>query len=324
MDRKDALAAWANILAGRKPLLSIEITKECPLRCPGCYAYDMQHLGGKKTLRDLSDEKGDKLVERVLQLVDRLRPLHLSIVGGDPLVRYREVDTLLPQLVKRGIYIQIVTSAFREIPRSWCALPNVKVVISVDGLPTEHDLRRKPATYERILRSIANARVTIHCTVTGNMLVRPAYLEEFLSFWSARDEVNQIWISLFTPQMGAEAPEILTRAQREFVVRELIRLKPLYPKLDMRDEMIRHFLTPPESPNACVFAQATETVSADLKTRISPCQFGGEPDCSQCGCAASMGLNALASIKLMPGLPIRKLFTISNAVGAGVRKLRAA
>src|SRR5512141_1383582 len=214
MDRYDALAAWGSILSGRKPLLSIEITKECPLRCPGCYAYDAQHLGGEQTLRDLSDEKGDRLVERVLELVDRLRPMHLSIVGGDPLVRYRELERLVPQLVDRGIYVQVVTSAFREIPRSFIGLPNLKVVISVDGLPAEHDVRRKPATYERILKSIAGHRVTIHATVTGNMLQRPTYLEEFLSFWSAREEVNQMWISLFTPQIGAEAPEILTPAQR--------------------------------------------------------------------------------------------------------------
>ncbi len=324
MDRYDALAAWGSILSGRKPLLSIEITKECPLRCPGCYAYDPQHLGGEQTLRDLSDEKGDRLVERVLELVDRLRPLHLSIVGGDPLVRYRELETLVPQLVERGIYVQIVTSAFREIPRSFIDLPNLKVVISVDGLPAEHDVRRKPATYERILKSIAGHHVTIHATVTGNMLQRPTYLEEFLTFWSARDEVNQMWISLFTPQIGAEAPEILSPEQRAFVVSELMRLRPLHPKLDMREEMVRHFLTPPSSPDKCVFAKATETISADLKTRIGPCQFGGNPDCSQCGCAASMGLHALASIRLMPGLQVRKLFTISSAVGAGVRKFRAA
>ena len=33
------LAAWGRILTGYAPALSIEITKECPLRCPGCYAY---------------------------------------------------------------------------------------------------------------------------------------------------------------------------------------------------------------------------------------------------------------------------------------------
>ncbi len=126
MDRKDALKAWGTLLHGRKPLLSIELTKECPLRCPGCYAYDPQHLGGAVTLRQLSDEKGDQLIRRVL-----------------------------------------------------------------------------------------------------------------------------------------------------------------------------------------------------ASTRIGPCQFGGNPDCSQCGCAASMGLHSLAN-HAVAGISLRKIFTISNAVGKSVRQLRAA
>ena len=32
-------------------MLSIEITRECPLHCPGCYAYGDTHLGGSVTLR---------------------------------------------------------------------------------------------------------------------------------------------------------------------------------------------------------------------------------------------------------------------------------
>ena len=32
MKKAEVLNAWASILAGRKPSLSIEITRECPLR----------------------------------------------------------------------------------------------------------------------------------------------------------------------------------------------------------------------------------------------------------------------------------------------------
>src|SRR5260370_33547 len=76
MKTKEVLQAWARILNGRAPSLSIEITKECPLRCPGCYAFDAAHLGGTTQLRDLSDFKGDELVNRVLALVDEHKPLH--------------------------------------------------------------------------------------------------------------------------------------------------------------------------------------------------------------------------------------------------------
>ena len=165
--------AWRKILRGEPPSLSIEITRECPLRCPGCYAYHDAHLGGGITLRDLRDRKGQELVDGVLEAVDRVKPLHLSIVGGDPLVRYRELERMIPLLLDRGIHVQIVTSAFRPLAPAWATMANLRVVVSVDGLQAEHDVRRAPATYERILKNIAGQNVTIHCTVTGEMMKRP-------------------------------------------------------------------------------------------------------------------------------------------------------
>jgi hypothetical protein len=59
------LHAWRAILMGRRPALSIEITRECPLSCPGCYTYQAGHLGGGIGVRDLTDFTGDDLVDRV-------------------------------------------------------------------------------------------------------------------------------------------------------------------------------------------------------------------------------------------------------------------
>src|SRR5262249_31842909 len=122
------LPAWARILRGYKPNLSIEITRECPLRCPGCYAYNDEHLGGDVTLRELADFKGDDLVTGVLRAIERYRPIHLSIVGGEPLVRFRELNTLLPRLSRMGIHTQLVTSAVRPIPQEWIGLHRLQIV----------------------------------------------------------------------------------------------------------------------------------------------------------------------------------------------------
>src|SRR5262245_50870205 len=116
---KGILTAWGRILSGHAPLLSIEITRECPLRCPGCYAYGDDHLNTGATLRQLHDFKGQELVDRVIALVDEHQPVHVSIVGGEPLVRYRELNDILPALAARGIYVKMVTSAVREIPPQW-------------------------------------------------------------------------------------------------------------------------------------------------------------------------------------------------------------
>jgi MoaA/NifB/PqqE/SkfB family radical SAM enzyme len=322
MKTSEVLNAWGRILNGQKPSLSIEITRECPLRCPGCYAYEPEHLGTGVNLRQLSDFKGDDLVQRLLAIVDRERPLHLSIVGGDPLVRYRELDVLLPQLEKRGIHVQLVTSAFRVLPREWSQLSRLSLVVSIDGLQPEHDERRKPATYERILNSIKDSYVTIHCTVTGQIADRPGYMEEFLRFWSEQPQVKRIWVSLFTPQIGAEGPELITPAKRKLLLDELQRLYPLYPKFQMNDRVIEELRNPPQSPEDCIFARTTTSLSADLETRIGPCQFGGTPDCTQCGCIASVGLAAVGHYKVAGSLTAGHLMKASERVGNAVGKLR--
>jgi MoaA/NifB/PqqE/SkfB family radical SAM enzyme len=322
MKKMEVIQAWGRILSGRAPSMSIEITKECPLRCPGCYAYEDAHLGGLVTLRQLSDFRGDALVERVLELVDRERPLHLSIVGGDPLVRFRELERLLPQLSQRGIFTQVVTSAFRPIPRGWAALPRLGIVVSIDGLQPEHDARRKPATYERILKNIEGQRIVVHCTITGQLMKRPGYREEFLRFWSAREEVRKIWISLFTPQRGAVSEECLTDEERQLVVREMLEFREKFPKLDMHKGQIAEFLRPPQSPEECIFARTTTTLSADLQTRVTPCQFGGDPDCAHCGCVASMGMAAVGNYRLGGLVPLKHIFNASTQIGRVVSTLR--
>jgi MoaA/NifB/PqqE/SkfB family radical SAM enzyme len=318
MRTTDILRAWKSILVGRAPSLSIEITRECPLRCPGCYAYDDNHLGGGLTLRQLRDFKGDDLIRGVLDVVDRHKPLHLSLVGGDPLVRYRELDVLVPQLLSRGVHVQVVTSAFRRLNDSWKGLDHFTVVVSIDGLAPEHDMRRKPATYDRILASVDGHRIIVHCTITSQMLAREGYLDEFLRFWSPREEVTKVWFSLFTPQRGATDPEILTKDQRRRVADELLALRRRYPKLDMPAGMIAHIPQGIESPDTCIFAQTTHTLSADLKTAITPCQYGGDPDCAQCGCIASLGLAAIGTHRLGGLISVGAIFRGSLKIGARV------
>src|SRR6202035_5451294 len=139
------LQSWGKMLRGKIPLLSIEITRECPLHCPGCYAYGDSHLGRSATLRDVSDFRGDALVDGILGLVERHDPIHVSLVGGEPLMRHRELSRVLPVLGGRGVFTMVVTSGVIPIPREWSSIPRLTVAVSVDGLPAEHDERRKPA-----------------------------------------------------------------------------------------------------------------------------------------------------------------------------------
>ena len=230
------ITAWGKILRGYRPALSVEITRECPLRCPGCYAYGDDHLGGSVTLRQVSDYKGDELVSTVLQ-VDRRASSHSRFD------RRRRAAGALPRAESRfcrdspsdGIYAQVVTSAVRPVPIEWAALRRLQIVVSIDGLQPEHDERRKPATYDRILKHIRGHKVTVHCTVTRQQAQRDGYLEEFVHYWSANPDTHQIWVSLYTPQIGEVSDERLCPADRERVVTTLMHLRRSTPSCRCRE-----------------------------------------------------------------------------------------
>jgi sulfatase maturation enzyme AslB (radical SAM superfamily) len=243
------------------------------------------------------------------------------LVGGEPLVRHRELSRILPILSGMGVHTMVVTSAVIPIPPHWMAIPRVRVAVSIDGLPEHHDVRRKPATYELILRNIAGARVNVHWTITRAMAARARYVEEYLSFWSAQAEVVRIWASLYTPQKGEVSDEILNVGQRDAVARELVSFRDRYPKLLINEGIAQAMRVPPTTPSECMFSRMSTNYSADLKTRVEPCIFGGTPDCSQCGCAISSGLHWLKDLHFGP-LKIAHLAYASAAIGSHVGRLR--
>ena len=320
LDAGKLIAGFGRLLRGYSPLLSIEITRECPLRCPGCYAYGDEHLGGGLTLRGLRDFTGDALVNGVLDVIRERKPMQVSFVGGEPLIRHKELSRILPVLDEIGVYSLVVTSAVIPFPLAWNALKRVRVTVSIDGLQPEHDERRKPATYEKILKNLEGRTADVSWVVTNQMLERPGYLEEYLSFWTARPEVERIWLSAYTPQKGEVSPERLTPASRARLLQELPALKQKYPALIFPDGALTAFAAPPTSPDQCTFARISSNVSADLKTAIEPCFFGGNPDCSQCGCAVSAGLHWLHGYPLAAGITAGHLIDLALAVGRHPRR----
>ena len=173
-----------------------------------------------------------------------------------------------------GVEVQLVTSAVRPIPEEWNLIRALHLVVSIDGLAREHDRRRTPATYDRILKHIAPHRVIVHCTITRPMLERPGYLSDFCRFWSDRPEVRRIWFSIYTPQQDDRSPERLRAQDRHTLFHELSATRH-FPKVHLPWLVLEGCRHPPRSPRECEFARLTTCLSADLRTSITPCQLGG-------------------------------------------------
>jgi hypothetical protein len=155
------------------------------------------------------------------------------------------------------------------------------------------------------------------------MLVRPGYLEEYVKFWSARAETDRIWVSVYSPQIGEQSAEMLTPADREKLARELPALETRYPKLLFNEGIANAFLRPPRNPEDCLFAKMSANYSADFQTRVEPCVFGGTPDCSQCGCAASIGLHWIRGVKVAGPVKVGHFIGGSVQIGLMMNRLRS-
>lgn len=318
----DLWASWGKLLRGNTPLLSIEVTRECPLHCPGCYARADTHAAGAAP--KTADLRRDDLIAGIGRLVDRHNPIHVSLVGGEPLLRRDELDVVLPDLSRRGIVTMVVTSAVLPIPEHWCSLPGVVVTVSVDGLPAEHDKRRAPATYDRILQNIAGRQVSVHWTIVRSHVTEKDYVEKYLDFWSARPEVQHIVISVYSPQRDERTPEMLTPADRSQLADRLARMDGKYPKVLMSGGMARALLDPPPAPERCLFARMSRAYCSDLATTLEPCVLGGNPDCLQCGCAIAIALHAIAGHRIRGPLRVGHLIALTTFSAKLVNRVRGA
>jgi len=115
----------------------------------------------------------------------------------------------------------------------------------------------------------------------------------------------------------------LLAEDRALLVSEIVALYAQEPKLrDMRPSIVRGYLNPPQSPEECIFSKTTDCLSADLHKEITPCQFGGDPDCTQCGCLASVALDMVGRHRLGRVIPVRSILGGSLSIGRRVRRFR--
>ena len=77
------------------------------------------------------------------------------------------------------------------------------------------------------------------------------------------------------------------------------------------------------TPDDCLFSNMSANYSADLRSRVEPCVFGGSPDCTQCGCAISSGLHWMRTVRVAGPLKVNHFVSGSIGVGSVVNRLRS-
>ena len=251
-----------------------------------------------------------------------MKPVHLSIVGGEPLVRYRELDEILPRLAGDGhSHAGRHERRAADSGRAGRRIPRVQVCVSIDGLQPEHDVRRAPATYDRILKHIKGQQVTVHCTVTRQQ-TRPGYVTEFAEFWSAQPDVQA---HLVQPVHAAEGRGVrrdaAARGSRSASSRRSRALRARMPKLrDMRPGVAaRATCTRRRIPTRASSRRRRRACRRTSRRGSRRASSAAIRIAAQCGCMATAALDAVGRYRLPGGLRAGQLYWASRQVGNGVR-----
>ena len=278
------------------------------------YACNGEHLGGETTLRQLRDYKATSSDRRcsapgrrapAAARVDRRRQNRSCVIGSS--------DAILPVLSGRGIYVQLVTSAVREIPPAWCALPRASTLSCrlTAWRPSTTSGGRRPPTNGFSSTLPAGG---LPCTARSrdSRVRRPGYLEEFVAFWPARDETREIRVSLHTPQIGEVSEEMLNPADRTQVIADLMALRLRYPELRCPQAVLDVYAQIRHSRRASASSlRRPSTCRPICRTSDHALCIRGSPDCANCGCLASAGLAGDCGHRILGVIPVGMILKAS-------------
>ncbi len=207
--------SWGQDLARKTPLLSIEITRECPLHCPGCYAYGESHLGGATRLRDIADFRGDDLVNGILGLVAHHDPIHVSLVGGEPLIRHRELQRACFQFWSSRSVHDGGDQRGDSDPEGMvnAAAPFDGGSIHRRAGKAEHDDGGHSPRHTNEFSKNIEGRKRLTCTARSCASICSATATWMNSwhFGARGPEIHRIWFSIYTPQRRRLAGAIAKR-----------------------------------------------------------------------------------------------------------------
>ncbi len=137
------------------PFLILSITSHCNLKCVGCYATAVGtvHTNSPETEKRKQNLNLDQW-RHIIQEASDLGVFCFIIAGGEPFVFPGLLD--LCEAFKNRIFIIFTNgTALREVDFARLKhLPNVVVVVSIEGNHAMTDQRRGTGVYEKVLQTI--------------------------------------------------------------------------------------------------------------------------------------------------------------------------
>lgn len=279
---------------------SIDVSKECNLRCAHCYFFEggTGEAPAYRNRPELSVDEWIAKLEALKQGTSRREfPFfQCTWVGGEPLLR--------KELIDRGRkyfrYNTVVTNGTIPLP-DW---PDVSWYISVDGDEKTHErIRRRKGIYGRAMKHVAekpNLSVTVaYCITRENV----GCLEQAIVDWS-RAGARNMTFDFYTPigEMTEKDDGLyVPPEERDDVLDKLLALKAIYGDFFLLSERTFRLMKSAVSRKVtdnCLFSKKAFAFGADgmLKEK---CMMGPRADCDRCGCVVPFYMASLTDRTLI-------------------------
>lgn len=275
---------------------SIDVSKECNLRCAHCYFFEGED-GDAPAWVGKDELSVDEWVAK-LESIKRDQSIlefpffQCTWVGGEPLIRKDLIDVGR----KYFRYNTVVTNGTIPLP-DW---PDVNWYISIDGDEATHErIRRKKGIYKRAMRHVAERpqlTVTVaYCITRANA----GCLEQAVIDWANAGAAHMTF-DFYTPigdMCASDDSLFLPLDERDAVLDKLLALKRIYGDFFVLPERVFRLMKSDrcrEVTDNCLFARRAFAFGPD-GVQKDKCMMGPKADCDRCGCVVPFYMASLTN-----------------------------
>jgi len=192
--------------------------------------------------------------------------------------------------------IYVITNGTIKIPEKF----NHRLFVSIDGSPKMNDSIRGKNVFSRVMENYSeDKRIIINMTLTADN-----YKElEDVTRIAEENGFDGVVCNICSGGTDCYSSMVVKRRERTFLIKEMKRVKALYPKRFLMTKAMIKWYEYPDHRDSCAWGD--EALHFDVSWNKRRC-FANNVDCSNCGCLAGSFQTPLKMIR-----DLRRLMKIS-------------
>jgi len=202
-------------------VMQLQYNYVCNMKCVHCSITPFQKHGGRRlTPAD---------VKNLCDQADEYGLAQIDLTGGEPLA-FKDLDDVIRAIDPSRFFLMVDTNGWMMTEEKVKHLKDLgvdKIQISLDSLDgkAHDDFRRKPGTFERVLRAIKAVKdAGLTCQVSSVVTperVHSAELEEFLQFTDAHADMVNLIPAKLVGEWAHRTDLLVSDADMDYLINDL-------------------------------------------------------------------------------------------------------